>query len=120
MSELAAIAVGDRNQQISAIVGRAQLNFRDARKILADDVSVGTRGRTELVKVDLLVEIGVLNRTLIALRVAGVVEAGRIFVPGQVAARVGNWTRGTTSGRGLPVATSNTCTEPSSLPFQSV
>ena len=87
MSELAAIAVSDRDQQISAIVGRAQLDFRDARKIFADDVSVGTGRRTDLVKIDLLVEIGVLSRTLIALRIAGVVEAGRIFVPGHVATR---------------------------------
>src|SRR5437867_10699304 len=87
MSELAAIAVSDRDQQISAIVGRAQFDFRDARKIFADDVSIGIRGRAELVKINLLVKVGVLSRTLITLRIAGVVEPGRIFVPSHVAAR---------------------------------
>src|ERR1700726_4977766 len=68
------------------IIAGAKLNFRYARKFFSDHVDVLRRGRTEFVKVDLLVEISVFGWTLFALWIARVIEAGTVRFPVDAAA----------------------------------
>src|ERR1700733_4119792 len=89
VSELAAIAIGNRNQQPAAVVAGVQQNLGDARKILSDDVGVFFGVGAESVKVDLLVEVGVFGRTFVSLRITRVVEAGAVGLPGDAAATSG-------------------------------
>lgn len=122
MSELAAIAIRHSGYQPAAIVAGVQFNFSDAREILADDVGVLLGVGTQLVEINLLIEVGVLRRTLIALRIARVVKAGAVGLPGKAAAGSRKVYPGTTSESSLPVAVSpvavsKMCTEESSEPF---
>ncbi len=82
---LAAVAVGHPRQHIAAVARSAQLGFRDARELLADHVGVRARRRAELVEIHLLVEVHVFPGALASLRVARVVEAGALRVPGDAA-----------------------------------
>src|ERR1700740_2647400 len=86
MLELASIAIRDRSYQPTPIIAGAKLDFRDTREFFPDDVDVLRRGRTELVKVDLLVEIGVFGWMLLALWIARVIEAGTVRFPIDAAA----------------------------------
>src|SRR5580658_6310718 len=85
--ELTAISVRDSGYQPAAVVTGMKLNFRDARKILADNVFVPLGIGAEFVKINLLVEVGVLRRTLITLRVARVIKPGAIGLPVEAASR---------------------------------
>src|SRR5579859_4814415 len=89
MCELAAVAVGDRGEQPAAVVAGVQLNLGNAGKLLTDHVGVLAGVAAELVKIDLLVEIGVLRRALVALRIARVVEARTVGLPRDAAAAGG-------------------------------
>ena len=72
--ELAAVAIGYRGNQPLAIIAAVQLDFGNAGKLLADNIRVLLGIGPQPVKVNLLVEIGVLGRALVALRKAGVIE----------------------------------------------
>ena len=87
--ELAAIAIGDGSEQPAAVVTGVELNLGDAREIFADDVGVLFRIRAELVKINLLVEVGVFGRALVALRITRVVETGTVGLPRDAAAAGG-------------------------------
>ncbi len=81
MRELAAIAVADGGEQPASVVAGIKLDLGDAGEIFADDVGIFFCVGAELVKVDLLVEVRVLGRTLVALGIARVVEAGAVGLP---------------------------------------
>src|SRR6202049_4920239 len=63
------------------IIAGAKLDFRDAREFFSDPVDVLRGGRTELVKVDLLVEISGFGWTLFPLRIARVIETRTVRFP---------------------------------------
>ncbi len=86
VGELAAIAVADGGEQPAAVVAGMKLSFCDARKIFPEDVGVLRGIAAQLVKVNLLKEVGVFGGTLIALRIAGVIKAGAVGLPGDAAA----------------------------------
>jgi hypothetical protein len=89
VGELAAVAIGDRCDQPPPVVARSQAGFGDPRKISANDVAVPLGIRAQLVKIDLLVEVRVLRRALVALWIAGVIEAGAVGLPIEAAASGG-------------------------------
>jgi hypothetical protein len=70
-------------------VGGAKLDFRNARKLLANHIGVLPRIGAEFVKINLLVEVGVFGRTLSPLRIPRVIEAGTVSFPVDAAARSG-------------------------------
>src|SRR5882762_8970290 len=85
MSELTTVSVRHTRQQIAAVFRRAEFYFGNAREVLSDDIGVVTRRAAEFVKVNLLIEIHVFPGTFVVLRIAGVVKAARVFVPGDAA-----------------------------------
>jgi hypothetical protein len=86
---LAAVAIADGGQQVLAVLAGRQRGLGDAREVAADHVAVLRRRRAQLVEPDLLVEVGVGRRALIALRVARVVEALAVRRPRDAAAAGG-------------------------------
>src|ERR1019366_6600096 len=55
-------------------------------QFLAEDVAIAGRGRAELVKIYLLIEVAVFGRTLVALWVARVIKAATVGRPLDAAA----------------------------------
>src|ERR1700737_738065 len=85
VSKLATVTVPHGCYQPAAVVAGAQMNFGDTREILADDVGVLMGVSAELVKVNLLIEIGVFRWPLVALWIARVIKAGAIAFPVEAA-----------------------------------
>src|SRR6185503_14521407 len=84
---LAAVAIGDDDEDGLAIGAGAQGDLGDAREVAAEDVGVVVGGRAELVEVELLVEAEIGGGALAFAWIAGVPEAGGVGVPGDGAAR---------------------------------
>ena len=66
---------------MSAVAAALELDLGDAWKFLPDDITIACRRRAESVKVDLLEKVAVLGRTLVASRIARVVETGAVGAP---------------------------------------
>ena len=89
VSELASVSVGHGSDQPAAVVAGVELNLGNAGKILADDIAILFCIRAKFVKVHLLEEVGVFRWTLVALRIARVVETRAVSVPVDASARGG-------------------------------
>ena len=85
--DLSAVSVSHRRQDEVAVVGRVEGDLGDSRKILSDLVAIFSRLRSEFVEVDLLIEAQILLRPLSLARVARVVEAGSVSIPGDASPR---------------------------------
>src|SRR5262249_27277379 len=81
-----AVAFLHRGKQMLAVRRHVQENLGNAREILADLIAITLRGSTQLVVIDLLVEIHVLLRALAAARITRVIKAAAVRGPGDAAA----------------------------------
>ena len=92
IGDLAAVAVAHGGEEINRVGTRVELDLGDARKLAADHVRVARGRRAETMEVHLLEEVAILGRTLVALRIARVVEAVSIGRPLDAAAsgRIGH------------------------------
>ncbi len=86
MGILAAIAVLDGGEQPASVIAGVQLNLGDARKLFANNVGVLLGIGAELVKINLLIKVGIVLGTLVALRIARVIKAGAVGLPRDAAA----------------------------------
>ena len=66
---------------MSAVAAALELDLGDAGKFFPDHITIACHRRAESVKVDLLEKVAVLERPLVALRIARVVETGAVGAP---------------------------------------
>src|SRR5437899_6471934 len=86
MFDLSSVAIAHRSKHGVAIFRCAERDLGYAGKVLADFVAIVRQSCAQLVEVDLLIEAQVLFGTLSLPRIARVVEAGAVRVPGHAAA----------------------------------
>ncbi len=85
-SEIAAVTIGHGRDHIFAVVRSFENDLGDARKIFADRVCVFAVGRSEFMKINLLIKIQVSVWPLAFARKARVINAGAIRIPGRASA----------------------------------
>ena len=103
---LAPVAVSNNREQIAAVAATLEHCFRNAGKFLADRIAVVGDGRAQYVEPDLLIEMAVIGRPFVALRIARVPEPATIPRPFDTAAggricNAGNDVGQTFAGRDL-------------------
>src|SRR5262249_46596727 len=89
VSKFSAITVLHRREQVTAVLGAFQRDFRDPRKLPAENVGIRVGRRPDFVEVDLLIERLIFLRPFIAAWIVRVVKAGTVGVQGHAAARRG-------------------------------
>src|SRR6202049_3995835 len=88
IGDIAAVAVANLGEQEAAVAAALQRDFGDSWQVLAEDVAIAAHRRSELVKIDLLVEVTVFGGALVSLRVARVIKAAAVGGPLDAAAGV--------------------------------
>src|SRR2546423_2585551 len=86
IGDISAVAVANLGEKEPAVAAALQRDFGDSRQVLAEDVAIAAHRRSELVKIDLLVEVTVFGGALVSLRGAGVVKTGAVGSPLDAAA----------------------------------
>src|SRR5439155_794622 len=84
-----AIAICHGREDVTTVVRGCELDLRDSRELLPDDVRVLLFGRPESMEVYLLVEVQVFRGTLPLVRIPGVVEPGSVRGPRDASPRGG-------------------------------
>ena len=86
MREITAIAVRDGSENVFSIVGRFELDLGDARKVFADGIGVLGIGRSDFMKINLLIKIQVRVWSFAFAGKSRVINSRSIGVPGCAAA----------------------------------
>ena len=89
IGNISAVAVANLGEKEPTVAAALQRDFGDSRQVLAEDVAIAAHRRSELVKIDLLVEVTVFGGALVSLRVARVIKAAAVGGPLDAAA--GGW-----------------------------
>ena len=89
MRKFTAIAICHGREDVTTVVRGCELDLRDSRELLPDDVRVLLFGRPESMEVYLLVEVQVFRGTLPLVRIPGVVEPGSVRGPRDASPRGG-------------------------------
>src|ERR1700730_19119152 len=86
IGDIAAVAVANLGEKEPPVAAALQRDFGDSRQVLAEDVAIATHRRTDLVKIDLLIEVAVFGGALVSLRVARVIKTATVGSPLDAAA----------------------------------